>query len=352
MREGDAVIAVMGMTGSGKSTFISYFCDTAAAGHGLRSVTALVEAHVSRERIRGRRVIFVDTPGFDDTTRSNTEVLREIASWLADTYAHDIKLAGAVYLHGIQMPRVGGSAHTNMRLFRELCGDESMASVALVTTHWSRSSEERVAQQQRHDELVGDDAFWRGMVQRGARAFKHDRGPTSARRIVEYLLGRDADVNGGRGIGLRVQREMAGGATLDRTAVGAAIEARIEAMQAAYESQLGDLRRELDEARRARQVNERKIGEIVEERRALEDRLRDEQRKRHRLRVDLDRLRQERSADLQREAENVRHMLEERITAIIAESPLDLDPRVVRERVQRERGKRRRYEQGQKCFVM
>ncbi|KAK0734257.1 hypothetical protein B0T26DRAFT_630990 [Lasiosphaeria miniovina] len=344
MREGDAVIAVMGMTGSGKSTFISYFCDTAAAGHGLRSVTAQVEAHVS--------LILVDTPGFDDTTRSDTEVLREIASWLAVTYAHDIKLAGVVYLHGIQMPRVGGPAHTNMRLFRDLCGDESMASVALVTTHWSRSSEERVAQQQRYDELVSDDAFWRGMVQRGARAFKHDRGPMSARRIVEHLLGRDAEVNDGRGIGLRVQREIAGGATLDRTAVGVAIEARIEAMQAAYESQLGDLRRELDDARRATQVNERNIDEIVEERRALEGRLRDEQRKRRRLRVDLERLHQERSADLQREAENVSRMLEERIAAIIAENPRGLDQRVARERVQRERSRRRRYKQGQGCFVM
>jgi ABC-type proline/glycine betaine transport system ATPase subunit len=39
IRDDDVVIAVMGMTGSGKSTFISHFCRTARPDHGLRSGT-------------------------------------------------------------------------------------------------------------------------------------------------------------------------------------------------------------------------------------------------------------------------------------------------------------------------
>jgi len=33
----------------------------------------------------GRRVILIDTPGFDDTTKSDTEVLKNIATFLATT---------------------------------------------------------------------------------------------------------------------------------------------------------------------------------------------------------------------------------------------------------------------------
>lgn len=33
----------------------------------------------------GRRVVLIDTPGFDDTTKSDTQVLRMIADFLATT---------------------------------------------------------------------------------------------------------------------------------------------------------------------------------------------------------------------------------------------------------------------------
>jgi hypothetical protein len=31
----------------------------------------------------GRRVVLIDTPGFDDTTRSDTDILKMIAAFLA-----------------------------------------------------------------------------------------------------------------------------------------------------------------------------------------------------------------------------------------------------------------------------
>lgn len=33
----------------------------------------------------GRRVVLIDTPGFDDTTKSDTDILRSIAAFLAST---------------------------------------------------------------------------------------------------------------------------------------------------------------------------------------------------------------------------------------------------------------------------
>jgi len=35
--------------------------------------------------IDGRRVVLIDTPGFDDTTKSDTDILRMIADFLATT---------------------------------------------------------------------------------------------------------------------------------------------------------------------------------------------------------------------------------------------------------------------------
>jgi len=53
----------------------------------LESCTA--EVQIADEfDLDGRRVLLIDTPGFDDTSKSDTEVLRMIAAFLATTYAH------------------------------------------------------------------------------------------------------------------------------------------------------------------------------------------------------------------------------------------------------------------------
>jgi len=33
----------------------------------------------------GRRAVLIDTPGFDDTTKSDTDILKKIAAFLAKT---------------------------------------------------------------------------------------------------------------------------------------------------------------------------------------------------------------------------------------------------------------------------
>ena len=92
----------MGATGSGK-TSVSVICCRSACemiygvqfinvasgsrlrvGKNLQSCTAEVE--VADEFILdGRRVVLIDTPGFDDTTVSDAEILEKIAAFLAVT---------------------------------------------------------------------------------------------------------------------------------------------------------------------------------------------------------------------------------------------------------------------------
>ncbi len=55
-----------------------------AVGYGLKSCTAGVERSKSFE-LFGRRVTLIDTPGFDDTTISDTDVLKMIALYMSTT---------------------------------------------------------------------------------------------------------------------------------------------------------------------------------------------------------------------------------------------------------------------------
>ena len=102
-----------------------------------------------------KNIVLIDTPGFDDTTRSDMEILSMISHWLKTTYVvffvflsrtpsfghryeRDVKLSGLIYLHRITDNRMAGSPYKNLRMFGELCGDLAMNQVVLVTTMWER----------------------------------------------------------------------------------------------------------------------------------------------------------------------------------------------------------------------
>ena len=93
---------VIGATGSGKTSVsitsrhsvpelteisCSQFVNT-ASGSSLRAGTGLelctTEIQLSDEFVvDGRKVVLIDTPGFDDVTQSDTDVLKTIAVFLA-----------------------------------------------------------------------------------------------------------------------------------------------------------------------------------------------------------------------------------------------------------------------------
>jgi predicted GTPase len=63
------------------------FIDTATSqngstiGHGLTSFTSDIKP-VAMRGPGGQPLVFVDTPGFDDTHKSDTQILATIATWL------------------------------------------------------------------------------------------------------------------------------------------------------------------------------------------------------------------------------------------------------------------------------
>ncbi|KAF5322728.1 hypothetical protein D9619_000410 [Psilocybe cf. subviscida] len=100
------MILILGETGVGKSTFINAaepIGKMAVVGHSLESCTTEPEGYLIEDN--KRRVVLVDTPGFDDSNieREDDDILRVIITWLQDALRRDenAKLAGIIYLHDI-----------------------------------------------------------------------------------------------------------------------------------------------------------------------------------------------------------------------------------------------------------
>lgn len=77
------LVAVMGPTGSGKSSFINAASGTAKnkVGHKLKSETNDVQT-TEFELDPHNHVMLIDTPGFDDTKLSDADVLQKIANFM------------------------------------------------------------------------------------------------------------------------------------------------------------------------------------------------------------------------------------------------------------------------------
>ena len=116
-------------------------------------------------------VYLIDTPGFDDTNRSDNEVLCEIASWLTASYTAKIRLNGIIYLHRISDLRMQGSAKNNLFMFKKLCGQKALKNVILATTMWDRISE--AEGEARENELITTPDFWGWMVSQGSKVYRH-----------------------------------------------------------------------------------------------------------------------------------------------------------------------------------
>ncbi|OAX33477.1 hypothetical protein K503DRAFT_700337, partial [Rhizopogon vinicolor AM-OR11-026] len=182
----ETLSSVMGATGSGKSTFISKASGSGLpAGHGLES--CINEVQTSRPFVvSGRVVTLIDTPGFDDTTRSDTDILSMIAAYLSKTYEHGTRLAGVIYMHRISDFRMGGTSRRNFKIFRELCGETSLKNVIIVTSMWSEVT--RDIGEARESELASMGKFFKPVLKKGARMLRHDGTVEAAHTILRYLI--------------------------------------------------------------------------------------------------------------------------------------------------------------------
>lgn len=190
----DIVIAVLGPTGAGKSSFINMILSgredhakaSATVGHSLESCTGEVSMVRLLDPALESRVVFVDTPGFGHTYRSDTMILSMISDWMKKIYNKDMKLAGILYLHRISDNRVSTTPTplTNLTIFEKLCGKQALRNVVLATTMWDEVHEQEGTE--REQEL--QQKYWKGMIQGGSKTFRYFRDQQSAWTIVQHFL--------------------------------------------------------------------------------------------------------------------------------------------------------------------
>ncbi|KAJ5649331.1 uncharacterized protein N7484_003054 [Penicillium longicatenatum] len=233
------LIAVMGVTGAGKSTFIQTASQSpeVVVGHSLESCTSEMRGYTLH--YKGYNINLIDTPGFNDTNKSETEVLRDIAEWLRGSYECQQKLHGVIYLHSINNPRMEGSALRNLRMFRQLCGEEPLKNVILGTTFWGRVNEQTGTD--REAELRERPEFWGQMIQRGSRMMRvTDRASTL--RIVEHFIPL-------KPVPLEIQLELVDQAKpLIETAAGKSVNEELLRLEEMHKEELRKIREEYTSA--------------------------------------------------------------------------------------------------------
>jgi len=259
----EKLIAIMGPTGAGKSSFINLLGkgdDGIKVGHGLQSCTANVSVAPSFT-LGGHRIRLIDTPGFDDTNRTNTEILEIISQYLDITYRSGRQLSGLIYLHKITDNRMGGISFKNLKMFHKLCGDGALKNVVLCTTMWDLVDVK--VGEEREDELR--EKFWARMIQKGASITRHDGSSQSACDILTSMLDFDP-------VSLKIQQELVDDhKTLLETTAGGEINREMLEMKEGYERLLAEAKRDWEEAMRARDADSQRL--IEEDRKIYEAKL-------------------------------------------------------------------------------
>ncbi|KAG1862138.1 P-loop containing nucleoside triphosphate hydrolase protein [Suillus subalutaceus] len=242
-------IAVMGATGSGKSMFINKASESnLPVSSGLESCTS--EVRTSRPFIvSGRVITLIDTPGFDDTTRSDTDVLAMIAAYLSRTYKHGARLAGVIYMHRISDFKMGGTCSASS------VEKARSKTVLIVTNMWSEVKPE--IGEARESELAGKDKFFKPAIEKGARMLRHDGTLESAHITLRCLLDSHSAP-------LAIQQEIVDEQmSIETTAAGSELRRALNEQADRNKEEIRNLRAEMEAAMRAK--HEEKRGKVQRE---------------------------------------------------------------------------------------
>jgi hypothetical protein len=135
---------------------------------------------------------------------------------------------------------MGGISLRNLRMFRNLCGEDALENVIVVTTRWDDVPEkDRETMEKRENELMKTPGkFFQPLIAAGGQFLRHDNTEGSARRIVEMFLKNNP-------IALQIQIEMHSGKTLEETAAGSELAAELKKLMDKHSKEMKDLKEEM-----------------------------------------------------------------------------------------------------------
>ena len=199
-------------------------------------------------------VTLIDMPGFTDGnfSGSSSGSFIEIAGELVGTYKQNRKLSGVIYFHRI----TGGLDESRLRMFRELCGEDSgvLKNLVFATSRWDLSISKVGVKRQ--TELENDFSFRKTFGREGYRIRRFDGTTESALELIRLVIPNAPQP-------LRIQREMVDeNKPLLKTAAGRSVEERIHEARRRWEKSLPSLLEQMQLALEMRDKDMQKSCEM------------------------------------------------------------------------------------------
>lgn len=199
---------------------------------------------------------------------------------------------------------MGGVARKNFRLFRKLCGDDSLKNVVIATNMWGDVTPE--VGEKREQELSSNELFFKPALEKGAQLVRHNNTAASAHAIVRRITGFPPAA-------LQIQRE-----TVDEhkelveTDAGQDLKAELERQAAAHVRELDELRGEMQLLLSAKDAAHRdEITELNASLRDVQGQLEKVEDEARRLRAEHESSREEHEARMRAMADEMRAREEE-----------------------------------------
>ena len=104
------------------------------------------------------------------------------------------KLHGIIHIHHLSDLRMGGILEKNFHKFQQLCSEETLRNVIIVTH--SPGSDDSSIDEACQTLLCTSDMFFKSALALNARMSRHDGSRESAMDILDLILKDDPSVNG------------------------------------------------------------------------------------------------------------------------------------------------------------
>lgn len=202
------MVVIVGLTGAGKTTFTNLVSGRTdlEVGDGIDPCTQ--EPAAVQFELDGRPVVLIDTPGFDDTTRNDVQILEDIAKWLPkqDFFSKKQPIDGMILLYPITSDFDSTLEKRRTRILQKILGKNAYKRVVIATTMWGSLIDETEVERDISMRWQQEGGVWDEFRQGGAHLTKHSNTKQSADRILRIIIKASDDAERAR---ILIQEELA-----------------------------------------------------------------------------------------------------------------------------------------------